>query len=1245
MLKRGQITIFIIAALIILFLFGFVLVNMQKQKPISPAANALFEDAVNSYVGSCIDQKVKEGTTYFGMGPFSAAQISDYLNNNLADCADFAVIEKEHIQVETGKVSSKVKISDSAVEAKVQYPIVLHMSDSRLTFEQFDYSLSRIADIGEKPAFKATGAATAGAGQVAPEDIVRVSTDGRAEFTIFRGATYSGTGQFKVEERNFKAKTNEIVVGNKVYNIDRVTFGGMPNNAPPAKMKIKYEDNDVPKNYDADLLSIAYFDETNDIWVSIESTTDKTRKEVTTVKVFFPATFAIVVSCKPSASSVPQVNYTGWIYREQVYSSDGKLLNPAWTESGKIFATKDHLKLKLSGGAGWNDVDARKQSGKPKGKATIKDWDVDDKDENNAVCDGGCTRDEEKCKGICQDRAKEDYTKNEWKGITPSDYLSINKDGIKDGTVSKCSKKDCYPYPCGTVQNPGAMCQNSCPDKCTEISLATPNNYGYDAVADAGGSDTIKYIMRDSGNSCVAPENTMKIDLRASDKPFDTGGFCNDECKAKLNGVSVNVDDKPIPKTIVSSKPILASKDNKLEVEAVNKKDAASYARGHIDLITGTGAYKRCDVGAELKTNCVCGITNVNILEDVKKAEGDYGEWDIVVKQKKFCCEDGNVVDDASKCPQTRCPTDEDKVVLEQKHTGCKCGDSVVYDYLRDGPGYCCSEQTCEGTKCTKGQGLASASTTKSENDLNLHEYKLEYKNGAYSVYLDGKLVKTRSSTERPKQVHIGNELRPTSAAGTWTFLKVDSIKVTDGQGKDFFAEDFAASIDATKWIVDNGEGTVAVNGGWLELKVEPESKFTDKFPYVKSADSLKVFPDTGDFTLTLKMQYTKVTGHGTYFWLTPGILKIGQDDSAPGGAQYGIWRLRIILIGDMVYACGSIGGCGVKTCKPVESPNSVAQSLSQPAGCDKPNKLGVHTLLNEFSVSDFGRQLDKVKELTGECGIVKDLVPEVGYNPDINRWSTFVTEANKRKLVPVLRLQGHNSGASWDKPDPANNYADVAAKYAKFISDLETASKLKINYVEIWNEPNLGSEWGGSPNAEEYSKFLLAVSKAIREYDMKDGKKDTNILNGGLAVAGTTAGSVQTASFIDTMFTKTPELKDYIDVWSVHPYPPDQEKYKEELQKLVDMNAKKPIMITETAWGRCSDAACSSLANQISSSQYADLYKNIWVPDSNVMGITHFIFTSKDSRWGKFSLVNADSLTGNDYYNALKAYRESVVK
>ena len=1219
MVKRGQITIFIIAGLLLLLMFGFLFVSLQQKGGVQESQlsmDATTEAAVRSYVNTCIDKQVKEGITYFGLGEFSGSQIADYLNMNLADCADFAIFRQQGISVKTKPVQSKVSISERAVEAKVTFSIVLQTKESRQTFEKFDYSLSRVAQIGEGSSIRSAGITGAA---VASDDIIKVSTDKGAELKVPKGTTYAGSGELKIEDRKFEANSNEIAVGNKGYSIKEVSFD------PFAELTIKYEENDVPKGYNIDTLVIARYDEKNDIWVSVASTVDKTKKAVTG-KIKDPGFFAIVVNCKPT-NQVSQIIFTDWLYRGQVYSTDktATIIKPPWDEASKqptIFALQEHMQLKLSGGTGWNDANARKQTGTPKGKATIKDWDGDDQKKDEGVAPG-CDQDCDNCKKLCWDETNKQYDAKGWSTKRSKEqYLNMNTDGIKDGTVPECSVKVC-----GCDEN-GENC-HKCPDTCKPetVKLATPNNYGYDSVDLVGGTGApFDYKLQAKGNTCVAPEDTIKIDLRT----VESGGICNDECKAKLNSEDVNADDKPIKKVT------LKSGTNKLEVDVINKKDAASYARGHIDLVTGTGAYKKCEVGKELTANCLCGTTNVNVLEDRKKDEGDYGEYEITVREKKFCCDDNSVADDISKCQKSPCPTEKDKIVLEAKHTGCGCG-STVYDYSRDGPGYCCSTQTCEGAKCTPGQGLASG--RKPENDLNPHEYKLEYKAGAYSIYMDNKLLKSKQSAERPKFVDFGNPLRPTSAVGTWTYMKVDSVKVVDGQGKDFFAEEFDGSaLDSARWVIDPGEGTITLSGSFMELK----SGATNKFPYVKSSDTAKVFPGTGDFTLILKMQYTQVTGHGTYFGALPGVLSIGQDDSAPGGANYGIYRLRIVLLGDMVYYCGGTGGCGTKTCDPSQQPGQLPGNVP-PAACSKPNKFGVHMMLNEFDVGDYGKQLDKAKELTGDCGIVKNLVQGVGFNADVDKAAAFVQEANKRSLIPVLRLEGKLGGV-WEKPDPTDNYASIASKYVDFIKAVEAKSGLKLNYVEIWNEPNLAEEWGGASDPGEYAQFLLAVAKAIRDYDMADGKKEINVMNGGLAVIGATSnGNYNTEAFINIMFTKVPELKDYIDVWSSHSYPPDQVKYRDERLLLVNHGSNLPVMITETSWGRCADAACSSTAQLSTPSQFVGMYRDIWYPDSNVVGIMPFVLTSRDSRWQKFSLVDAGTLAGNDYYNTLKSYRESV--
>ncbi|MBI2141978.1 hypothetical protein HYU15_00635, partial [Candidatus Woesearchaeota archaeon] len=592
--KRGQITMFVIAGLLLLLMFG----------------TAVSDAAVKSYVNTCIDKQVKDGINYFGLGEFSQAQIADYLNRNLAECADFSVFRNQGIGVSTKPVSSKVSIYDRAVQVKVNFPIVLQDSGTRYAFDEFDYSLSRVAPVGEKASLSAaTGRAVAITGAaVASDDIVKVSTDKDAELKVPKGTTYAGSGELKLEDRKFESNSNEIVVGNVAYSIKDVSFD------PFALLTIRYEENDVPKGYSPEFLSLARLDEKNDIWVSVESSVDSKTQKVTG-KVKDPGFYAVLLNCKP-ANQVMQVVFTDWLYREQVHSTDKTLVNPNWDEAAakpNIFALDKHVQLKLSEGKGWNDANARKQIGTTNGKAIIKDWDKDDQSENDANCPD-CDADQGNCKPICKETAIKQYDGRGWDTKRNKDqYLSKNSDGIKDGTVSVCDTKECY---C----DPQDGCKK-CPNKCVKIELATPNNYGYESVDLVGGKGSFDYKLAEKGNSCVFQKDAIKIDFR----PVERGGICNDECKAKLNSEEVNVDDTPIKKAV------LKSGANKLELDIINKNDAASYARGHIDIITGTGAYKKCEVGKELTSNCICGTTNVNVLEDRKKEEGDYGEWEITV--------------------------------------------------------------------------------------------------------------------------------------------------------------------------------------------------------------------------------------------------------------------------------------------------------------------------------------------------------------------------------------------------------------------------------------------------------------------------------------------------------------------------------------------------------------------------------------------------------------------------------------
>ena len=72
----------------------------------------------------------------------------------------------------------------------------------------------------------------------------------------------------------------------------------------------------------------------------------------------------------------------------------------------------------------------------------------------------------------------------------------------------------------------------------------------------------------------------------------------------------------------------------------------------------------------------------------------------------------------------------------------------------------------------------------------------------------------------------------------------------------------------------------------------------------------------------------------------------------------------------------------------------------------------------------------------------------------------------------------------------PVANYAD----YGDFLFQLATRYKGKIRAYEIWNEPNLGREWGGQADAVEYVKMLKIAYERIKQAD-----PNAAVVTGGL--------------------------------------------------------------------------------------------------------------------------------------------------
>jgi hypothetical protein len=165
-----------------------------------------------------------------------------------------------------------------------------------------------------------------------------------------------------------------------------------------------------------------------------------------------------------------------------------------------------------------------------------------------------------------------------------------------------------------------------------------------------------------------------------------------------------------------------------------------------------------------------------------------------------------------------------------------------------------------------------------------------------------------------------------------------------------------------------------------------------------------------------------------------------------------------------------------------------------------------------------------------------------------------------ERSILPLVMLGGQGSPA-WAKPDP-RAYALVAERVADMLPN--------DAYMEIWNEPNLGKYWGGTPSPEEYAWLAFLATAAIppRIYTM----------------AGAVVFNDQ--KFIERLLAARPAAR--FDYLSIHPYtndqPPDQRidawysfaLMVEQTQAKLE-NHPARLAITEVGWSATADARSAS--------------------------------------------------------------------
>ncbi len=215
-----------------------------------------------------------------------------------------------------------------------------------------------------------------------------------------------------------------------------------------------------------------------------------------------------------------------------------------------------------------------------------------------------------------------------------------------------------------------------------------------------------------------------------------------------------------------------------------------------------------------------------------------------------------------------------------------------------------------------------------------------------------------------------------------------------------------------------------------------------------------------------------------------------------------GVLRNRWLMLGaHVVVIIGLIASLVVNAVHQRYMTRGVADTpLEQPIPHTDVNPLGVNTFLHEEPNPD---RVDQTLDMIADAGFTwirqifvwSDIerAPGEYWDPheEVDTWEKYdriIGAAAERGLEVIVRLDKAPAWAQEERgnvdefPDgPPDDYQD----YADFVTTVVERYQDQINYVQIWNEPNLGVEWGGlDVDPEAFTELLRVGYEAVKDVD-----------------------------------------------------------------------------------------------------------------------------------------------------------------
>ena len=158
-------------------------------------------------------------------------------------------------------------------------------------------------------------------------------------------------------------------------------------------------------------------------------------------------------------------------------------------------------------------------------------------------------------------------------------------------------------------------------------------------------------------------------------------------------------------------------------------------------------------------------------------------------------------------------------------------------------------------------------------------------------------------------------------------------------------------------------------------------------------------------------------------------------------------------------------------------------------------NPVGFNTFLNR-EVEPWKRNLTLEMAGDANAGWIKEHFPwrSIETSQDVywdfnfqqDAWAKYdaiVDNAEQHGLRIIARI---DLAPAWARPvgsSPTAPPEDIA-DYAEFIAEFVRRYQGRVQFIQVWNEPNLAAEWGGSIDPEGYARLLDAAATAARAVD-----------------------------------------------------------------------------------------------------------------------------------------------------------------